>query len=242
MEDEIFDAVNDYRNYLPDWFGMPELPLDHADGGHEYGSMIFCKYLAEKAGGAGTIEAILRKAKRPSALQAIDGVLKKAGWRLASGRRPEVFSTGFTVSNLFRNHAQLGYEEGRRYPALRLSETFSAYPVPIRTVSVDHLAATYIRFRPLTQTRTLHLAFGIEGQQRADPVARITAVVQGSGLNVERHEVSLRRNRSGLFGGLEIPGFGRTGQVHEAVVVIANTTWGTRTKDGVTISYAAHLE
>lgn len=55
---------------------------------------------------------------------------------------------------------------------------------------------------------------------------------------VTRRGVSLRPNRGGCFGGLEIPSFGRTGQAREVEAVIANTTWGARAKDGMAVSYA----
>jgi hypothetical protein len=241
IEDDVFDAVNDYQHYLPNWFGRPELPLDHVDGSHEYGSVIFCKYLAEKVNGAAIFEAVLRRARQRSALQAIDGVLKEHRRGLAAGKRPDVFSTGFLVSNLFKDHPDLGYEEGRRYPAVRVDDAGSSYPVSTRTVALDHLSAAYVRFRPPTQPRTLHLAFGIEGVRRVDPPARIAVVVQAPAATVTRHEVALRRERGGLFGGVEVPGFGRTAQVREAVAVIANTTWGARTKDGLAVTYAASL-
>lgn len=242
MEDEIFDAVNDYRNYLDGWFGAPELPLDSFDGGHEYGSVIFCKHLAEKFGGAATIEAVWRKASRPSALQALDGALKARKRKLASGYQADVFSQSFVVSNLLKDHPQHGYEEGRRYPSLNVGETFTAYPVPSSQVNLDHLAATYLRFRPPAQAKTLHLAFGMERKRRRRPPVRIVVHVQGPGTALTQHEVHLSQHGGDFAGGLEVPGFVRTAQAREVVTILANATWGTRAKDGLVVTYAAALD
>jgi hypothetical protein len=242
MEDEIFDAVNDYRNYLDDWFGAPELPLDRFDGRHEYGSVMFCKHLAEKFGGEATIEAVWRKASRPSALRALDGALKARQRKLASGNQADVFSQSFVVSNLLKDHPQHGYEEGRRYPSINVGETFTAYPVPSRQVSLDHLAATYLRFRPPAQAKTLHLAFGMERKRRSSPPVRVIVLVQGPGRAFTQHEVRLSQRGGDFVGGLEVPGFGRTAQARLVVTILANTTWGTGALDGLAVTYAANLE
>jgi hypothetical protein len=241
MEDEIFDAVNDYRNYLDGWFGSPELPLDRVDRAHEYGSVIFCKHLAEKFGGAAMIEAVWRRASRPSALHALDSALRARNRKLASGNQADVFSQSFVVSNLLKDHPQEGYEEGRRYPSLNVRETFTTYPVSSRQVSLDHLAATYLRFRPPAQAKTLHLAFSLRRETQRRPPLRIVALVQGSGTAFTQHEVPLNEHGGDFVGGLEIPGFGRTAQAREVVTIVANTTWGARAKNGLTIRYAANL-
>ena len=242
MEDEVFDAVNDYRNYLDSWFGSPELPLDQFDGEHEYGSVVFCKHLAEKFGGAATIRAVWRRARRPSALHALDTALKARRRKLASANRPDVFSQSFVVSNLLKDHPQYGYEEGRRYPSLKPSETFGAYAVSSRQTSLDHLSSTYVRFRPPAQTKTLHLAFGMARKRQRRPPVRIVVLVRGAGIAFSQHEVRLSRHGGDFVGGLEVPGFGRTAQAREVVVIVVNTTWGPGAKDGLTVTYAASLE
>jgi hypothetical protein len=244
MEDEVFDAVNDYSNYLDDWFKTPEVPLDQEGDNREYGSMIFCKYLSERLGGPAVMRATLRRARRPSAVEAIDGTLRAANprHRIASGRYADAFSSGFAVSNLLRDDPDLGYEEGRRYPDIHIAHTLSSYPVATRTVSLDHLSAAYIRLRPPAATRTLHLAAGVEGSRRTDPPARVLAAARAPNGSVSVHAMALRRERGGVFGGLEINGFGRTGAVREVTVIIANTTWGDRAIDTLDVSYAARLE
>lgn len=70
MEDEIYPNVNDYLNYqyiyagynaIDGWFAYPHRRLTVFNGLHEYGSMIYAKYLSEKKGGAATIKSIWDK-------------------------------------------------------------------------------------------------------------------------------------------------------------------------------------
>jgi hypothetical protein len=50
MEDEVFDDVNDYLNYLPYYLRSTNLPLDYANGSIEYGKVLFAKFIREKYG------------------------------------------------------------------------------------------------------------------------------------------------------------------------------------------------
>ena len=50
MEDEVYDDVNDYINYLPSYFNNTNYPLEYANGDIEYGKTVFAKFLREKYG------------------------------------------------------------------------------------------------------------------------------------------------------------------------------------------------
>jgi hypothetical protein len=50
MEDEVYDYINDYLNYLPYYIYNTNLPLDYSDGEIEYGKVLFAKYIKEKYG------------------------------------------------------------------------------------------------------------------------------------------------------------------------------------------------
>ncbi len=50
MEDEVFDDVNDYQNYLDYYLPYTNFPIDYYNGGIEYGKVLFAKYLKEKYG------------------------------------------------------------------------------------------------------------------------------------------------------------------------------------------------
>ncbi len=72
MEDEVYDTINDYLQYLNAWFHAPQIFLDKEDGRHEYGSSIYAKYLSEKEGGADRIRTIWERCRgRTQSLKAI---------------------------------------------------------------------------------------------------------------------------------------------------------------------------
>jgi len=50
MEDEVYDNVNDYKNYLPAYLEHTRWPLTYTNGAIEYGKVLFAKYLKEKYG------------------------------------------------------------------------------------------------------------------------------------------------------------------------------------------------
>ena len=50
MEDEVYDNVNDYINYLYDYLNNTNDPLTYSDGNIEYGKVLFAKYIEEKYG------------------------------------------------------------------------------------------------------------------------------------------------------------------------------------------------
>ena len=50
MEDEVFDNINDYVNYLNYYLPYTNLALDYANGGIEYGKVLFAKFIKEKYG------------------------------------------------------------------------------------------------------------------------------------------------------------------------------------------------
>jgi hypothetical protein len=50
MEDEVYTNVNDYINYLSYYFPYTNFTIEKADGGIEYGKVVFAKYLKNRYG------------------------------------------------------------------------------------------------------------------------------------------------------------------------------------------------
>jgi hypothetical protein len=141
--------VNDNLNYLDDWFEAPQKGLDIEDGWHEYGSCIFNRYLTQKYG-----EDIVRKiwermnydsifdlfTGNEKAIIAIQNILKEKNTNLK-----DIFAD-FTV----KNYNKTWYREGSTWPDIHIEETStltdSAPTVSEKTVTIDHLASTYIKY------------------------------------------------------------------------------------------------
>lgn len=51
MEEILYDDINDWYQYMPDWFNQPHKALDAIGGTHWYSSFIFFQYIEEHLGG-----------------------------------------------------------------------------------------------------------------------------------------------------------------------------------------------
>lgn len=245
MEDQVFDSVNDYLAYLPAWFGAPELPLDLCNSSHEYGTVVLAKHLAEKHGGPAVIQRIWSEysAGVPDALTAIHTVLRRKRINLADGRNREMFATGFAVANLLRDDPVLGYEEGRRYPAITFACTHTAStPAPVR-LQLDHLSTAYIAFCPAPTAKHLAVTLNVGPVAGRRPPIRATAVLVRANAAPELRPVHLRKNRrtGGYAGRLDVANLAAGRAQPEIVLVLANVTWGADAADNVIISYEAEI-
>jgi hypothetical protein len=54
-EDELYNDVNDFYRYIPDFFQQPDIAIDTENGKRMYGTCIFFQYIDEHLGGRETI-------------------------------------------------------------------------------------------------------------------------------------------------------------------------------------------
>lgn len=135
MEDEVYDEVNDYLRYLKSWFADPSVPLDKKNSWHEYGSVIFAKYLSENYG-KDIVKEIWEKCKaipKQNAKYAIDEELKERGSSFSNCFKY------FTVANYLKN-----YKEGSRYPDIALKVNSTTPYINSSNNSIYHLSSNYI--------------------------------------------------------------------------------------------------
>jgi len=240
MEDEAFDAVNDYRNYLAAWANAPHLPLDTFNGTHEYGTVLFCKYLSE-CFEPEIIQRICKRKQNETALGAIDGALRNRKNRLARLNGKDVFSSGFVVSNLVPQDSELGYSEGQKYPTVRISQVYSVYPVQKTTVLIDHLAASYILFRPDSENpRTLKLTLISRGDNKP-PIRAAALIKEQENKQVELLRWHLDRKANRYTSQLEVDQFARSGGKSELVLILANVSYGREKVNNVPVIFSADL-
>ncbi len=77
MEDEVYDDINDYVNFIHYYFEYMNQPLDSLGNSREYGKVLFAKYLKEKYG-IDFIRKIFENYKiDETLLETIDKVLQK---------------------------------------------------------------------------------------------------------------------------------------------------------------------
>jgi|GEM_PF-2465620 len=171
MEDEVFDAVNDYRNYLGGFYNSTQVTIDSIDGGYE--TVLINKLLKEKfSGGDSRIvkEVLEGLGVFTSTEEAMGSVLGTRGSSLADGFKHFAlwnFMTGSRYDSSF-------YEEGSAYPTFAnfqdnhsLSSTNTT--TGERSISVNHLAANYYRITP-DSTLTTPQKLTVEAGRSSDQI------------------------------------------------------------------------
>jgi len=126
MEDEVYDSINDYLQYLTYWFDNPQLSLDDTINLHEYGSSIYAKYLSEHKGGNDIIRQIWGHCNIEDSLDAIAKVL---GDPRRFGENFQNAFKEFTVTNFIKTGID-GYEEGSSYPDIKIEASYPSSTEP----------------------------------------------------------------------------------------------------------------
>ena len=188
IEDEIYDGINDNRQYLRTsplsqrffFYSIDYYNPDPAeiDAGFKYGAWIFWRYLSERYG-RDIVRSVWRRAdawpRMPNEYSARAVV---SAVSLRGDDFPSVYAD-FGVANLA---PASGYREGAAYPAPKPTRTMAVSPAGVgRTaVTMFHLANDYYAFTPdgLEAGSTLTLTLELP-PPAAGPRAR--ALVEGAG-------------------------------------------------------------
>jgi hypothetical protein len=146
MEDVVYDDVNDYLQYLPQFFRSLDLPFNLTDGEHEYGLALWNKFLTRRWRDAGIIRDTWEAIRQTTAVQAIATVLLERGSTFGD------MLTEFSLWNFFtgtRARPDEFYEEGDLYPEVEYAREIA---VEVDTFLVDSTASAssrYYRFKTL---------------------------------------------------------------------------------------------
>ena len=225
IEDEVYDSVNDNRQYLKTSPIAPEnyaFPLDYynpdpnePDSGYKYGVWIWWRYLSERYGPK-VVRDVWRRADANRgapdeySLQANVSALSIRGQDFAS-----VFAD-FGVANAY---PAAGYSEGAAYPAPDPDTTLvSPAGIARTTVLTYHLANDYYRFAPgeLDPAATLTFTLDLPDPAGSPAANAIVEAVDGTLTRIP----AVREETTGRFV-IAVPGFGTARRV---VLVLANAS------------------
>jgi hypothetical protein len=193
-EDELFDRVNDNRNYLPyGQIGEPGVPLDSSRGLNVYGNWVFFRYLTERMPASRAGMPVLVRDMWRGAGRNLDS-LQAVQRRLADrGRSFTVTYAAFAAAN---RRARATYAEGQalRYPNSPLRARFTLSTSDTSEAStgrLDHLSSATVRFRR---------GPGIGAGARVNLAVDMAATARGSKLvvTVYRKNGSVSVNREAL--------------------------------------------
>ncbi len=144
FEDKVYPAINDYLQYLPDFFSHTEYAFNRRDGWHEYGLAIWNHFTEKKFD-----EIVLRNVwerigSGQSALEALDNSLKEKGSDFNSALG-EFFAWNYFTGN--RADTMRYYHEGHLYPELSFADSISLSADTLITVSNGYLTPSYVHFK-----------------------------------------------------------------------------------------------
>jgi hypothetical protein len=160
MEEEHYDEINDYYNYLLFFYDVPQWslrtgtiqgsqPIDYWRNLHMYGSVVFPIFLSERYG-SGIVKSIwdgCGTVAGPNWWLAADDAIKSHS---GDTRDLEDEFQEFALWNLFtRNRAKPAdyFLEGDAYDSVNLAARITSYPTtitPIDSALPDNLGANYI--------------------------------------------------------------------------------------------------
>jgi Putative metal-binding motif len=197
-EDYVFDAADDYLQYLQDgtWPTFPNVSLLYFNGMHEYGNVIFAKYLTE----------------HHASMSLLTDIWDRIGYYYGSGRVAASLAAinDMTVGGLeaaFKNfvvaNLTMDYEEGGSYGDVTILDSFDSYPVdnpnlPTTLMAIlpsseiievnslpDVLGANYIEFIPPASDLLLDYPPVLELEFSGNIISTADWVVQAVGLKTD---------------------------------------------------------
>lgn len=187
MEDVVFDDVNDYYHYLPEYFAQPYLPFNHFDGNHEYAMAIFLHMLEQKFD-RNVIRSLWEEMAYNEPYDALNQTLVEYGSNFSYELNEFAIWNCFTGN---RADTVQYYEEGTQYPSL----------VPEQTITLNNRHIIEGTSRELV-TRTFRVRISALDQYRLLPVFQddyhwILSILVNPGQSDVRIETSA--------GNLEVP-------------------------------------
>lgn len=198
MEEQVFDDVNDNRQYLPSsQVRVPWIPLDTftGAGSMQYGNWVFWEYLSQRYGKGIVREVLAATAPHGKRNSYSTATLKK---KLKSrGGFAKVYRT-FAAANLFPRKA---YAEGKSWPSPGLAgntELTKSRKKAAGSIQVDHLAAHHARVRPAKGLSSKRWMLGIKVDapgKSSSPQAVVT--VQKKKGKIDRRTISLSKKGKG---------------------------------------------
>lgn len=149
MEEIAWPEVNDYFDYLPEFFSTPWKSLTLFNGAHEYGSVVWALFLSQRFN-VELMHTIWNEAVNYDALNAIESGLESVNSSLRHA------FTEFTLWNYFTGLGERGdppfphYEDARFYPHVSLTHYHQEFPIDDYTPHAkrlpDGLGSNYVQF------------------------------------------------------------------------------------------------
>jgi hypothetical protein len=189
-EDEVYDGINDNRQYLPSSpISQPSQPLDQFGSSlRQYGEWIFFRYLSERfPQPQGELPVIVRKiwerADSSHGVRRDDYSIRAVSRELAArGTDLRRVYAQFGAAN---RHPGRTYEEGSHYPTARAQRSWTFTPKRHNTgwqvAKVDHLATQTLQVKPSGGMKRWRLRVSVDLPDKKRGVAAIVTKYNKAG-------------------------------------------------------------
>ena len=216
MEDRVYPEVNDYVNYIGDWFDHPNLPLDTYNSiispTFQYGTSVWIKHMTEKYGSKFVFDVWNKIRGGDSALSAVEESLTERGTTLEE-----------ELKELRVADVTLTYDDGSIYktwdntnpisvPFTNTADFAKVGTVTYNNVKLDTLASEYDSFSPPGGSGALKIDFKGDGNIR----------VMVIGLRSTGYDVTEILPDSTDIGTITVDGFSSDGPYTGLVVIPLN--------------------
>ncbi|MBD3366591.1 MAG: T9SS type A sorting domain-containing protein [Candidatus Eisenbacteria bacterium] len=161
-EEQVYDSIDDYTQYIPYYFNSTYRSLDWEDGTglRIYGTCVWNIFLSENVDPGVVSDYWNACGGNSSVYQYLDMVLANYGTTIEEQFHEFAMWNWFTGSRCDGAH----YSEGASWPLVSITRTFGMFPIvdgePYSTYRPDHMGMNFIRFtNPGTGWTGLHLAY-----------------------------------------------------------------------------------
>lgn len=186
------------------WFDRPQYSLNSTEASHEYGTIVFAKYLSEKYG-EDMIRSVWERIDSGStALEAVSNELLSRGTSWAAA-----------FSLLQSANYRMDYQDGVRYPPVRHEATYTSYPQSV-SGTLDHLSSHYYAFKP--DAASSAIAFTFNNMHSGSIFVKLILSRASGGYD----EKDIVLDSSTVY--YQMKDFGRSSTYSKAVMIIMNTT------------------
>ncbi|MEW6600457.1 MAG: MXAN_6640 family putative metalloprotease [Nitrospirota bacterium] len=186
------------------WFDRPQYSLDSTQASHEYGTVVFAKYISG-AYGEDVIKSVWeRTGSGSTALQSVSDELSSQGTSLAA-----LFPL-FQSANYRKDYSDGGY-----YPSPGHEAVYVSYPQDIQG-TLDHLSSHYYAFRP--DVASSYLTFTFHNMNSGNMAVRL--IFSRSSGGYDEHDMIL--DSSDVY--YQLKNFGTDSAYSGVEMVIMNTS------------------
>lgn len=222
-EDEVYDGVNDYIQYLDRIMSAPDRPLDESS----YSGVIFVKYLSENWGGYQTIKRIwdTQATKYRNSVNAIDSTIKTL-------YKEEDLGTVYSRFMAYNINPTQFYKEGYLWNShASIKSIAEKFPYEYSTDKLSHLSSSYQMFRHEFYGKTLKITIKAKGNTRfgLKAVRRKRGSSSYEVIDLNYDESKAVRYSCESFG-----------NIYEEVCLVSSNT--DKTADGAAFTYSAEIE